>query len=164
MLLRHASVAVALMLSLGSTVPAMAAPKSLDRSQTVAQAGPGPDNSQQRGERIFEKLNLTADQKQKMQEIRNQFTGRIAQQRQAIRQAQQELMTLMSGKASPEQLREKHRQVSTLRQQMADLQFESMLQMREVLTPEQRSQLTKLMQERRENFRGRPGQGRGPQR
>ncbi|HLO49426.1 MAG TPA: Spy/CpxP family protein refolding chaperone [Kamptonema sp.] len=146
MLLRRFSALGLLILSLGSTA-AIAAPKL---PQIIAQAPPEPGPPMRDGGQLFEKLNLTADQKQKIQTIRNQYQGQITQRREAMRQSQQELMSLMSGTASESQIREKHRQVLAQGQQMAEMQFEVMLAMRQVLTPEQRRQLAQMMQERRD--------------
>ena len=56
---------------------------------------------------------------------------------------------MMQGNASENDLRNKHQEIVSLRQQMGNLRFESMLEMRKVLTPEQRQQFVQLMQERR---------------
>lgn len=160
MLLRRFSALAFLMLSLGSTA-AIAVPKL---PQTIAQAPQEPGPPMRDGGQLFEKLNLTADQKQKMQAIRNQYQGQITQRREAMRKSRQELMNMMSGTASESQIREKHRQVLADGQRMAELQFDIMLAMREVLTPEQRRQLAQLMQERRENVTNRNRGGNRPQR
>jgi len=55
-----------------------------------------------------------------MQEIQNQYQDQIAQ-RQAVRQARQELLELMAGTASASQVREKYRQVETLSSTECDL-------------------------------------------
>ena len=93
---------------------------------------------------------------QKIQEIRDRYKGQLEQRSQSVRQAQQELGTLMAGTASTSQIREKHRQVTQLRQQLADLRFESMLEMREILSADQRRQLANLMQQREKNSRNDP--------
>jgi Spy/CpxP family protein refolding chaperone len=60
-------------------------------------------------------------------------------------------------------MREKHRQIIGLRQQLKEVQFESTLAMREVLTPEQRSQLAQMMQQRRQTAKNRMQNGQKPQ-
>ena len=60
-------------------------------------------------------------------------------------------------------MREKHRQIIGLRQQLEEVQFESTLAMREVLTPEQRSQLAQLMQQRRQTAKNRMQNGQKAQ-
>jgi periplasmic protein CpxP/Spy len=100
-------------------------------------------------------LNLTPDQMQRMQGIRSRYENQISQRAQALRQAETELQGLMASNADSNQIRAKHNQVQTLRQQLAQIRFESMLEMREVLTPEQRRQLAERMNQRRQNFRDR---------
>jgi protein CpxP len=115
-----------------------------------------PDRSQKRpGMGWLKELNLSADQMQRIQTIQGQYRDRIRTERQAERQAQQELRNLMAGNASKDQVSDKYRQVKTLREQVADTQFQSMLEMRDVLTVEQRQKLAERMQKQRENFRGR---------
>lgn len=145
-----------LMLSLGSAV-AFAAPKAL-LPQTIAQNTEGRRPHGQYWEKLTQELNLTPEQVQKVQAIRDQSKDEIAQRRQAVVQARQELQDLMASTASADQIREKHRQVETLGQQVMDLKFEQMLAIREVLTPEQRRQAASLMQKRREDFRNRSRQ------
>lgn len=142
-----------LMLSLGSTAAAIAVPNPTE-SQTVAQ-NQRPNRPVGKEGGMFERLNLSADQKQKMQAVRDRYKDQITQRREAVRQARQELQTMMGGTTNANQIRDKHRQIMGLRQQLEEVLFESMLSMREVLTPEQRSQLAQLMQQRRETAKNR---------
>ncbi len=101
-------------------------------------------------------LNLTPAQVNQMNQIRDRYRDRLKQQRQALGQAQQKLQQLLSSSnASQQALLAQHRQVQILRQHLSDTQFESMLAIREVLTPDQRTKLTQQMQQRRERLRGR---------
>lgn len=105
-------------------------------------------------------LNLTPEQVQKIRALRNQDQNRLSQQRRALRQAHQELRELMASNAPAEQVRQKYDQVKALRQQLGDAQFNNMLAMRELLTPEQRRKFADQMQRHRDRFRGRMGEGR----
>lgn len=158
--------AAILALSLGSS-PALAAPlsnldpppnNSLD--QSLAQT-PRRSRGQQFKERFIEQLNLTEDQKQKMEEIRQQYQGQISQYRETLRAAQKELGDMMAGTNSADAIRAKHQEVINLRQELGELRFESILEMREVLTPEQRSQFAQLMKQNWENRRNRFGNRSG---
>lgn len=104
---------------------------------------------------MLQKLNLTREQKQQLRAIQQQYKGEMKQQRQELLQAQQELTGLMAGTASQSQIREKYRQVEALRQEVGELQLESMLATREVMTPAQRRQFAQLMQQRKQNSRDR---------
>ncbi len=152
MSLRRISVLAVLMLSLGGAV-ALANPNSL-LPQAIAQ-----NEEQRRPEggkaRLIQELNLTPEQTQQLQAIQNQYQDQVSQRQQAARQARQELLDLMAGTASEAQVREKYRQVETLKQQASQIRFDSMLAMREVLTPEQRRQFAERMENRRENFKNR---------
>ncbi len=109
-----------------------------------------PTRPSQRGVGWLRDLNLTTDQMQKIQAIRRQSREQIDRQRQATQQAQQELRSLMMSDASVAQIREKYRQVKTLREQLADAQFDSLLETRQVLNADQRRKFAERMQHRRE--------------
>ncbi len=153
MSIRRISALAVLMLTLGSTTASIAVPNPIE-PQTIAQnQRPNRPGGKEGG--MFDKLNLSADQKQKMQAVRAQYKDQISQRMQAVRQARQELETMMAGTANASQMRDKHRQIMGLRQQLEDVQFESTLAMRELLTSEQRSQLAQLMQQRQQAAKNR---------
>ncbi|HIK35264.1 MULTISPECIES: Spy/CpxP family protein refolding chaperone [unclassified Thermosynechococcus] len=97
----------------------------------------------------FENLNLTPEQRQRLQAVRQQYQGQMEQTRNQLRTAREELRQMMSGDASEDQIRSKHQQVRQLENQLASLRFESMLAMRGILTPQQRQALATRMQQRR---------------
>jgi Spy/CpxP family protein refolding chaperone len=150
MFLRRFSLIAVTILSLGSAA-VLTNPNDLS-----AQAQPDFPLAQ-RGDRnrLVQELNLSQDQVQRLEAIRQQYKDRITQQKQALSQAQQELRTLMAGTGSANDIRSKYNQVKGLRQQLADTRFESMLAMREVLNPQQRQRFVELMQNRRGKFRQR---------
>lgn len=122
-------------------------------AESMAQAAPNQPQMNYRSERMFKLLNLTSEQQQKIQEIRQEYQGQIRQQQEQMRQLQQELNGLMANNAPESELRQKHDQFMALKQQMGDIQFNMMLKTREILTAEQRSQLAELMQERGQSRR-----------
>jgi periplasmic protein CpxP/Spy len=160
MSIRRISAIAVLMFTLGSTAT-VAVPNPVE-PQTIAQ-NQQPNRPAGRESRLFEQLNLSADQKQKMQAVRDRYKDQISQRMQAMRQARQELETLMAGTANTSQIRDKHRQIMGLRQQLEEVRFESMLAMREILTSEQRSKLAQLMQQRRQNVKNRMQNGQKQQ-
>lgn len=153
MSIRRISAIAVLMLTLGSTAAAIAVPNPLE-PDAIAQNQPRNRPGGKEGG-MFEKLNLSADQKQKMQAVRDRYKDQIQGRLQAVRQARQELQAMMAGTDNSSQMREKNRQIMGLRQQLEEVKFESMLAMLEVLRPEQRSQLAQLMQQRRESAKNR---------
>ena len=162
MLIRRISAIAVLMFTLGTTAAAIAVPSPV-QTETIAQ-NEKPNRPAGREGGLFDKLNLSADQKQKMQTVRDRYKEQVSQRMQAVRQARQELETMMSSPtANVSQIREKHRQIMGLRQQLEEVQFESTLAMREVLTPEQRTQLSQLMQQRRQTAKNRTQNSPKPQ-
>ncbi|NJR22634.1 MAG: Spy/CpxP family protein refolding chaperone [Richelia sp. CSU_2_1] len=154
MSIRRISAIAMLVFFCGSTGAAIASPYPAI-PEIIAQNQQQNQRGNKQG-RLFEQLNLTAEQKQRMQAVRDRYKDQISQRMQAVRQARQELETMMSGTtANASQMRDKHRQIMGLRQQLEEVQFESMMAMREVLTAEQRSRLAQLMQQRRQNVRNR---------
>lgn len=135
------------MIALSSSI-ALAKPNLL-LPQVVAQ-NPTPTKRQQRAQSgSLKDLNLTPQQMQQIKTIRTQSKDQIAQKRQAIRQAQQELKALMAGTASKDQVRDKYNQIRTLKQELADIQFDNKLSIREVLNPEQRQKFAEQMYKKR---------------
>ena len=166
MLLRRISVFTVLLLSIGGTFAIVNANPLF--SQRVAQNPDRPQNVERGKFKFMEELNLTANQKQRLEAIRNQNKDKMKERMQALRQAKQEFQTLMAGTASTDQIRQKHRQVEALHQELGEMRFESMLASREILTPEQRRKFAELMQQRRGHSKNRNGNrrdssGPGPQ-
>lgn len=139
------SVSSVLLLALGSAI-AFFKPTSL-LSESVAQTLVGQKDGMQGEFKLMEQLNLSAPQKQQLKAVYYQYKDRILQRKQAVRQATKELRDLMVGTASTAEVRAKYKQVEAVRQQLEAESFESMLVMRDVLTPAQRSQFAQLMEQ-----------------
>ncbi|NES94554.1 MAG: Spy/CpxP family protein refolding chaperone [Desertifilum sp. SIO1I2] len=148
MFVRRVSFVALLAILLGGT-SAIAFAQPMPEVFQIAQQG--PRNRPENGDRIMQELNLTPQQMQQMQAIRQRYQGQMQSSRQSLRQAHQELQQLMASDAPVSQIRDKHRQVQQLRSTVADLQLENMLEMREVLTLQQRQMLNQRMQQRRRN-------------
>ncbi|MGA1623822.1 MAG: Spy/CpxP family protein refolding chaperone [Synechocystis sp.] len=118
---------------------------SSPQPQHLAQRGPNPQGQ----ERLMESLNLSAQQKQDLNKIRQKYQSQMEGLQSQLRTRQDELRALMSGNASDSDIRAKHNQVAALRQQLGDLRFDSMLESRKILTPDQRKEFAQLMDERR---------------
>jgi Spy/CpxP family protein refolding chaperone len=150
MLLSRISVLSVLILSLGNVVT-LASPNPLF-PKTLTQ-NPQMPNRVERGQvKWINQLNLTQEQKQKLQAIQSTYKNEIFQRQQAVNQANKELREMMVSNASADKIRRKHTQVQQLRQQLEETRLNSMLAMRDVLTSEQRSKLAQLMQQRQKNF------------
>jgi protein CpxP len=154
MFLRRVSVLSLLMLSLGSTA-AFAAPnpKQSNHQYSDAIAQQQGAKPQAGKDNLFQQLNLTPEQKAKIDSIRAQSKDQSTNQHKAFQQAEQELRTLMASNADPNQIRDKHNQIMAMKQQLENSQFENMLAIRNVLTPQQRTQLEQLMKEHSPNHK-----------
>jgi protein CpxP len=126
----------------------------------------GPDG----GMGLLRDLNLTPEQTARMETIRETYRPQLEQQRTAVRSAHESLDRLMAGEASDAQLRTQHQALLAAKQRMDEIRFNSMLEMRSVLTVEQRQEVAQRMAQRREGRqnwgdgegRMRGGDRRGP--
>jgi protein CpxP len=104
---------------------------------------------------LFQQLNLTEQQKQQLSSIRQKYRGPMQQLLQQQRAAQDQLAQLMAGSGSESAIRDKNREITNLMQKLSDLRLNSLLEIRKVMTAEQRSQLSQLMKaksdQRRQN-------------
>lgn len=162
---RRISLLTVLLLSLSATsafAETYASFSSSETPQFMAQRfGNGPGfrggRRQRRGGDVMEAIDITEDQKTELKSIRSQYQPRIEQTEDALSTAYQTLREMMIDNTSSGELRRQYEQAQGLLQEMSDLRFESMLEMRDVLTPEQREEFAELMEERRgdRGFRGR---------
>ncbi len=104
-------------------------------------------------EALMKQLNLSSQQQEQLTAIRQKNQGTMKQMTEQLRKNQEELKVMMDGNASASTLTAKHDQVMSLRQQLEKLRFQSMLESREVLNPEQRKQFGQLMNQRRAQMR-----------
>jgi protein CpxP len=179
MSLKRTYIIAGLMLVAGGIIAVIPPHLDLPNNQAIAQnsagqnraqgmspgSGNGPGNGMMQGQgqgkdQWLMELNLSPEQMQKLQEIRNQNQDKMDQQKQQVQAAYQELRAVMASDASADQVREKYRQVKTLKQQMSDTHFENMLAMREVLNLEQRKQFAEHMKNHRQRFQNRMGNDR----
>ncbi len=97
-------------------------------------------------ERLME-LDLTPEQSEQIETIRQQSQADTEPLRQEFQQAHEQMRSLLAGNANSDELRQQHQQIQTLHQQLGDRRFETMLEVREILTPEQRSSWAELIQQ-----------------
>jgi Spy/CpxP family protein refolding chaperone len=96
--------------------------------------------------KVFEQLNLTDDQTQKIEGINSNYRSQmepLLQSRQQVAQEYQQMLD--SDTATDAQIREKHRQMQGITQQISNASFERQVALRKVLTPEQRKQRSAIM-------------------
>ncbi|MEM7725198.1 MAG: Spy/CpxP family protein refolding chaperone [Cyanobacteria bacterium P01_A01_bin.45] len=133
-------------------------------SSLIAQAQnntPGAEGKRgRRGDKMqkmFEQLNLTTEQQEQVKSIREKYKADNQGLRQEMRNAKEQMDNLMAGDASDSQLRQQYQTVRGLKQQLGEKRFEMKLEIREVLTQEQREKLAELKKQRREKRGSRRG-------
>jgi Spy/CpxP family protein refolding chaperone len=102
----------------------------------------------QKRQDLISQLNLSNEQKQKIIEIRNKYQKQIGESRNNLTTTQKELKEMLAGNNPPDAIRDRHEEVANYRRQLSDLTLDRMLEIREILTEEQRSKFILLMQSR----------------
>jgi Spy/CpxP family protein refolding chaperone len=145
---------------------ALAAPIAL--AQTGGQKGPAQGGWQGRrgegdhfGGGMFRGLNLTDDQKAKLQQIRQSYEQTMKPLREQLRAKRQELRQAESGTTFDEALAtQKLTEAAAIEAKLMGQEFRQRQEMLAVLTPDQKAQL----EQRRQQFRnGHRGQGQSQQ-
>ena len=129
-------------------------PENVQIAQMFSQKGRG-----YRGEgmkKLTEKLNLTEEQSTQIDAIQEKYRAANEQNYQQLQEAREEMQSLLTSNANPDRLRQQHQQMQSLRQQLGNSRFEAMLEVREVLTTEQRQEMAEMMAQ----HRGRRGHNR----
>jgi Spy/CpxP family protein refolding chaperone len=106
-------------------------------------------NSKDNNDKLFEQLNLSSSQIQKVRAINEQFESEILNRRRAIIAAKNELQSLETNQASKQQILAKQQQIKRLRQELITVRKRYITAMQSVLSNEQWSKLQRLMRERR---------------
>jgi Spy/CpxP family protein refolding chaperone len=99
--------------------------------------------------RILRQLNLSTVQLQKIREISDRDRDSMRALAKELKQGHQELRQLLASDENSNTIRAKHQGLQVKQMQLRQLTFERMLAMREVLSPEQRSQLNEIVQKNR---------------
>jgi periplasmic protein CpxP/Spy len=131
--------------------PFLAAMSDTSAQTTAQQVRPGKRGG------LFQQLNLTPEQRQKLKEVRKEYQSQIRDRQRSAQQAQREMRSLLVGSASGETVRAKFSEFQQFQQSAAKLRFDSILAMREVLTPAQRKQLAEQMEKNQQQRQRRKG-------
>jgi len=111
----------------------------------------------------FSSLNLTDEQKQRIQQIRGGNGARAREFQQTLKERRSAMRDLMFDPiASDEQIRTKMREVRQMQEKMDDVQINDFLSIRKVLTPEQRQKLADLKPGRKVAIDQAPADGGPP--
>ncbi|NMG57133.1 periplasmic heavy metal sensor [Geitlerinema sp. P-1104] len=144
-------------LALGTVTSSYANAEDLrPRQNQMSQRGP-----RDRGQmRWMERLDLTPEQTNSIQAIRDRYQPQIDSVRERMQQQRDTMHSIMGSNASAEEIRQQRQQMMQLRDEMSELRFNSMMEIREVLTEEQRAEVRDWMEERRGERGERGGHGR----
>ena len=131
--------------------------------------GKGKGRGEGRGDHFkaaMEELQLTKEQKPKIQALHKQKQAQMQSQRTAIEAAHTAFQKAMeSNKSSIDTLRDLHNKLIAAKTEKMKAQFEHMMAMRKILTPEQISKFHELRQKHGARRGGRGGgHHRGPHR
>ncbi len=158
-----ALIVTVLSLGIGGTMALANSPQNpplsvlLSETKILAQEQGIEPRRRDRAEQFQQRLNLSDEQMQQLRNIRKKYRPQMEQLKTQMRTQGQELSRMMQGNTSESDLRRKHQAIVNLRQKMGDIRFESMLEMRQVLTTEQRQQFAQFLQQRRQRgSRNRP--------
>ncbi len=97
--------------------------------------------------RGLRQLNLSDDQLRQLQQIRHRRQAELLDRRLELRAARRRLQELLVGDAPDAEVTDQFRRVQQLTQEVNARRFEAVLEMRQVLTPDQRQQLLQILEE-----------------
>ncbi|MEM8721181.1 MAG: Spy/CpxP family protein refolding chaperone [Cyanobacteria bacterium P01_G01_bin.39] len=110
--------------------------------------GQGRGKRGQRMEKLLQNLDLSDEQSQQVKAIQEQSATTAEDLREQIKAQRQEMQSLFASDANTDEIRSEFQAGQQLRQQLSTNRFEIMLQIREILTPEQREKAVELMEQR----------------
>ncbi|MEL6440530.1 MAG: Spy/CpxP family protein refolding chaperone [Cyanobacteria bacterium J06621_8] len=106
----------------------------------------------QRMEQILQQLDLTTEQSQQIDTIRQQAKNNAQDLRQQLQAQREQMKALYASDADAAELRNQYQAAKSLREQLGNNRFETMLEIREVLTVEQRAKFTELSKPKDRGF------------
>jgi len=105
-------------------------------------AGKREERSQRRD--IFKELNLTSEQKEKIEKIRNSQKEETKTLRKEVKNAQKSLKASLQSEKSDAELLSAHKEIMRLRNELSEKRFSNMLSIRAILNPEQRKKMAEM--------------------
>jgi len=99
-------------------------------------------------ERCLKKLNLTQEQSIKMEEHRKKHRDSMKGVREKMDKLHEEFQTAIKGDASDKDLKKKFDEIQNFKNEMDQKRFEGMLEIRKILSVEQRLQMHEYMKKK----------------
>ena len=103
----------------------------------------------QKLERLLSQLDLTPEQAEQIEAIQEQSRSNAAELKEQLQTQRQEMRSLLASDATAEEIRLEHQETEIIAQQLSSDRFETMLQIREVLTLEQRAKMAESIDSHR---------------
>ena len=104
---------------------------------------------------LFQSLNLTPDQRQKLKSVQQEYQSQIREQQRNVQEARQTMQQMLGSNTPSATVLAKFQDVQQMQQSLGQLRFKGLLAMREVLTPTQRQQLATQMMNRQNRLQKR---------
>ena len=95
-------------------------------------------------ERLLSQLDLTPEQAEQIRTIQEQSRSNSSELREQLQTQRQEMRSLYASDATAEEIRSERQKTEALTRQLSSDRFETMLQIREILTSEQRAKMAEL--------------------
>jgi Spy/CpxP family protein refolding chaperone len=152
-------------LSLGSLVAFAEPNNSLHHANNnfepvlIADRGDGEDGLRFGEGRLIQELELTAAQQAQIETLKENHRTEMDGLREQMQPIKKEIRELMVGTADKATIRAKHQEAQSLHTKIQDARFEQMLEIREVLTPEQRQKFADIMDQKRDQMPNRRESG-----
>ena len=102
---------------------------------------------------LTQELKLTDAQQKQIIAIRNKYRNSIEHRTKELQKTEEQLKQLMSSTASVDVIYAKHSEFKRLTEELENLRFNVMLEVREVLTTSQRARVSQIMEKHRQKFR-----------
>lgn len=102
--------------------------------------------------KFLKKFNLTADQQTKVRDARTRHTDKIFGLMQGVKRAHTDLMTSIEKDADRDELRQKFNGLQAKKQSLMAEKLEGMLDIRDILTPEQRQEAIGVIKEKKDDL------------
>ena len=149
--------AAATIVVLGVTAPAIADSRddlqTFDTDEILVANSFNDSFKKERGE-LLDTLNLSASQKQQIKAIHDRYNPQMSDLRSQIRVANAAMKELAQSNASRSRLETQYRTNRSLMDQFADLKFQQMLDIREVLTVAQRRDMAEFIDQKKKERGG----------
>ena len=140
----------------GETVPTALLDEStpIDLAQRSSESQDhSKEGSHARWMQWLQSLDLSDEQMQQIRTIYQQTRGETSSLRQQLRETREQMYSMLTSDVEASQIVDVHQQVQTLQQELENQHFAALLEVRDVLTPEQRVRVADTLRRYQEQHR-----------